>query len=233
MPNAGLLRRGSLVLMLLMPGACRLPPLDGGGQVEAAMDTDRVLIARVQGDAYTSPLLGQDVVIEGIVTRSLAGDQDDLVQEVGEALGEGNRGKVVGWFVQDEGDGLTATSDAVFVLDQGYDTGLGMPGETEYTTRLGARVRSGDRVKVRGVVTELAQDIAAEQLRSSGHPVGRGDPAGHITAIRASWITLLSQRERRPAIVLVDTVPTRSTEEATEAMRLAAPQRVAAGQTQH
>ncbi|KQQ83820.1 hypothetical protein ASF73_17615 [Xanthomonas sp. Leaf131] len=212
----------AVLMMTALLGACRVPLPAESEQAVEPMDPDRVLISRIQGRGDTSPLLGREVAIEGIVTRSLAGDDDDLGQEIGETLGDGNRGKVVGWFVQDEGDGVDATSDAVFVLDQGYDTGIGVPGESEYTLRMGTRVRSGDRVKVRGVVAEVAQDIAADQPRSSGHQVGRGDPAGSITTIKAGWITLLSRRDRRPPIALVDTHPDRSADESSETMRLSA-----------
>ncbi|PPU94085.1 hypothetical protein XpopCFBP1817_10135 [Xanthomonas populi] len=213
----------AVLMMTLLLGACRVPLPAESDRAVQPMDPDRVLIGRIQGSGDTSALLGRKVAIEGIVTRSLAGDTDEMGQELAETLGDGNRGKVVGWFVQDEGDGVDATSDAVFVLDQGDDTGIGVPGESEYTMRMGTRVRTGDRVKVRGVVAELAQDIAADQPRSSGREVGRGDPAGSITTIKAGWITLLSRRERRPAIALVDTDPERSGEESAEAMRLIAP----------
>ncbi|CAD7728971.1 hypothetical protein LMG31886_41880 [Xanthomonas hydrangeae] len=218
----------AVLMMTSLLGACRAPLPADSDQAVKSMDPDRVLIGRIQGSADISPLLGKKVAIEGIVTRSLAGDSDEMGQELAETLGDGNRGKVVGWFVQDEGDGVDATSDAVFVLDQGYDTGIGVPGESEYTLRMGTRVRTGDRIKVRGVVAEVAQDIAADQPRSSGHQVGRGDPAGSITTIKAGWITLLSRRERRPAIALVDTDPERSAEESAEAMRLRAPGSAAA-----
>ncbi len=218
----------AVLMMTSLLGACRVPLPAQSDQAVAPMDPDRVLIGRIQGSADISPLLGKKVAIEGIVTRSLAGDSDEMGQELAETLDDGNRGKVVGWFVQDEGDGVDATSDAVFVLDQGYDTGIGVPGESEYTLRMGTRVRTGDRIKVRGVVAEVAQDIAADQPRSSGGEVGRGDPAGSITTIEAGWITLLSRRERRPAIALVDTDPERSAEESAEAMRLRAPGSAAA-----
>lgn len=221
MPMLRALQPTLLAITLPLLGACGFP-LPGDDQAIEPMDPERLLIAQVQGDGGESPVLGQEVAIEGIVTRSLAGDSDDLAQEFGETLGEGNRGKVVGWFVQDEGDGNDATSDALFVLDQSYVTGLNMPAESEYTMRLGTSVRSGDRVKVHGVVAELAQDIAAEQPRSAGHDVARGDPAGTITAINATSITLLSRRDRRQPIMLRDVTAAHAGEERSEGMRLAA-----------
>lgn len=97
------------------------------------------------------------------------------------------------------------------------------PGEGEFTLRLGTRVRSGDRVQVWGVVAEVAQAIAADQPRSSGQPVGRGDAAGSITTLKAGSITLLSPRERRPPIVLRQTPLARGGDESSEGMRLLMP----------
>lgn len=210
-------RHVATVLFAMLSGGCQLPSLEG---VQEPMDADRVLIGKVQGSGEASPMLGQEVAIEGVVVRSLAGDADDFAQEVGETLGAGNRGKVVGWFVQDEGDGDAATSDALFVMDQGYDTRINMPYEGNYTMRMGSYVRSGDRVKVRGVVAELPQETAADQPRSSGHRVGRGDPASTVTAILAGSITLLGPGDRKQAIAL-ETVSLESAgEEAVESMRL-------------
>lgn len=184
------------------------------------MDLDRVLIAQVQGRDDTSPLLGQEVSIEGIVVRSLAGDSDDLGQEVGETLGHGNQGRVVGWFVQDEGDGDPATSDALFVLDQGYDTSLSLPAEVEYTLRLGSRVRTGDRIQVRGKVTELTQVVVAEQSRSSGQRVSRGELSGTVTAVAASSMTLLEPAARERVILTAPTPLELAENENAEGMRL-------------
>lgn len=210
-------RHVAVVLSALLSGGCQLPSLE---DVQEPMDDERVAIGRLQGRGGVSPMQGQEVAIEGIVVRSLAGDADDFAQEVGETLGEGNRGKVVGWFVQDEGDGDPATSDALFVMDQGYDTSINMPYEGDYTMRMGSRVRTGDRIKVRGTVAELPQETAADQPRSSGHRVGRGDPAGTVTAILAGSITLLGPSDRKQAIT-PETVPLESAgEEAMEGMRL-------------
>ncbi len=55
-----------------------------------------ILIAQVQGTGETSPMAGQEVTVEGVVTASFT-----------DGLG--------GWFLQDAGDGDPATSDALFV----------------------------------------------------------------------------------------------------------------------
>ena len=108
-------------------------------------------------------------------------------------------------------------------MDQGYDTSINLPAEAEYTLRLGSLVRTGDRVTVRGTEAELPLQTAAEQPRSSGHRVARGDPAGSMTAVLAHAITLLEPRDRARAIAPEAVAPARAQEEAVEGMRLQAP----------
>lgn len=213
-------RVATLVLLAILCAGCRLPSLDQMLDQSEPMDANRMLIGKVQGSGAASPMLKDEVIIEGVVLRSLMGDADDLAQEAGETLGEGNRGKVVGWFVQDEGDGDAATSDALFVMDQGYDTSINMPYEGDYSMRLGSRVRTGDRVQVRGVVAELLQEAAADQPRSSGHRVGRGDPAGTVTAVLAQSVTLLGPHDRKLAITPESVAMERAGDEAVEGMYL-------------
>lgn len=55
-----------------------------------------IAIGKVQGTGERSPLVGQEVVVEGVVTTT-----------PGKGLG--------GWFLQDAGDGDASTSDALFV----------------------------------------------------------------------------------------------------------------------
>ena len=82
-------------------------------------------IHEVQGAGASSGLVGQTVTVEGIVTASMRG-ADELK----------------GFFVQSadsEVDGDELTSEGLFVYDGG----------------VGVEVRSGDRVRVRGLVTEF------------------------------------------------------------------------------
>ena len=72
------------------------PPADAHAAGPARAD-GTVAIGAVQGTGDASPLLGQEIVVEGVVTGHFARN-----------LG--------GWFVQDPGDGDDATSDALFVL---------------------------------------------------------------------------------------------------------------------
>ncbi len=69
----------------------------GGLLATAASAQDRsIAIGKVQGAGERSPLVGREVVVEGVVTTT-----------PGNGLG--------GWFLQDAGDGDAATSDALFV----------------------------------------------------------------------------------------------------------------------
>lgn len=214
------LARAVLAAAVLGSGGCGFPLSENGDSASEPMDAARLHIGQVQGNADASPLLGQQVLIEGVVVRSLTGDGDDMAQEIGETLGEGNRGRVVGWFVQDEGDNDPATSDALFVLDRGYDTSLNMPAITEFTLRMGNRVRSGDRIVVRGEVVEVAQADTADQPRSAGHTVARGAVDGTVTAIAASSVTLVEPGTRALAIHPLPVAPAQAGEEAVEGMRL-------------
>jgi uncharacterized protein len=78
-------------------------------------------IGRIQGTGEASALAGREVVVEGIVTAAMRA--------------EPQAGELDGWFLQDAGDGDAATSDALFVIDEG-----GPP--------------VGERVRVRGRVIE-------------------------------------------------------------------------------
>ena len=206
--------------MALVSTSCGFP-LPGSQSNIEPMDPARQLIGQVQGQGASSPLLGSEVLIEGIVVRNLMGDSDDIGQELKETMGEGDRGTpTIGWFLQDEGDGNPATSDALFVLDQGYNTSINMPAETEFTMRMGSRLRTGDRVKVRGTVVELPQAQVADQARSTGHRVSRGDASGTVTAIAAMSLTLVADDERAAAIALLPIPSNGSDEEAFEGMRL-------------
>lgn len=184
-----------LAALVLLPG-CDLSGLRALSEADREpVDADRRLIGAVQGRGAESPLVGQEVAIEGRVVRATLGDEDDLGAEVAIAA-TGELPARHGWFVQDEGDGDPATADGLFVADDGYDTSLGMPAESEYTMRMGTPVRSGDIVKVRGTVVELPQASTGDTPRAAGHRVSRGAPDGTVTAIVASNIRILSPGER-------------------------------------
>lgn len=210
-------RRLGLMLSLIALSGCDLPLPNVQDTVEP-MDPSRRLIGEVQGEGEASPLLGSEVLVEGVVVRSLMGDSDDIGQEVKETLGEAGAGSAtIGWFIQDEGDGNPATSDGLFVLDRGYDTSINLPAEAQYTMRMGSRVRTGDRVSVRGQVVELEQDVIADQPRTTGHAVSRGAQAGRVTAVAATSVTLVAPSERAQPITVA---PVGSAEtESSEAMR--------------
>src|SRR4051794_5268267 len=103
----------------------------GGGSVPDApvCGTTPVTIGSVQGTTDTSPMVGQTVTVAGTV------------------VGDLQQGGFNGVFVQDGGDGTTATSDGIFV----------------YGTSLPALDR-GDTVVVRGTVTEFKGSTDARTL---------------------------------------------------------------------
>ncbi|WP_231917756.1 ExeM/NucH family extracellular endonuclease [Microbacterium pygmaeum] len=93
------------------------PPVDP--PAEADCDVEPVSIGSVQGSGATTPVPGASVLVEGTV------------------VGDFQTGGFDGYYVQDDGDGDPATSDAVFVS---------APGGTD--------VSAGDQVSVAGTVGE-------------------------------------------------------------------------------
>lgn len=95
-------------------------------------------IYNVQGDSTTSPLVGTEVAIEGVVVGDFQNG------------GASEDGDLSGFYVQDPvGDGNAATSDGVFVYAPG-----------------GLDVSDGDGVRVRGNVSEYhgLTEIGASQI---------------------------------------------------------------------
>ncbi len=104
-------------------------------------------IYEVQGSDLISPLAGTEVAIEGVVVGDFQNNQ------------EPDNGDLNGFHVQDPlGDGNAATSDGVFVYAPGADD-----------------VKVGDRVRVRGAVSEYngMTEVTVSQLWlcSSGHVI--------------------------------------------------------------
>ncbi|MDG2517622.1 ExeM/NucH family extracellular endonuclease [Lysobacter soli] len=116
-------------------------------------------IGAVQGRAERSALVGQTVTVRGTVS----------------AIAEG------GWFLQDEGDGDDATSDAIFV-QQAAPT-----------------VQPGDAVRARGTVAELdaGRGMRTSLVDAEVERTGRGDVAAlALTAAPADWERLEGMRVR-------------------------------------
>jgi hypothetical protein len=110
----------------------------------AAAPKERVIpIGQVQGDSARSPLDGQTVTVEGIVTAAFPD------------LG--------GFFVQDAGDGQATTSDAVFVA---FEEGAPVPAATA-GDRVRVRGIVGER-KAGGDDTLTALHAPAVQPRGKG-----------------------------------------------------------------
>ncbi|MEL7359183.1 MAG: ExeM/NucH family extracellular endonuclease [Cyanobacteria bacterium J06560_6] len=102
---------------------------DDGGNGGGGSDPTAAAIYEVQGSGRASELVGETVVIEGVVT----GDFQD---------GDADEGRNLrGFYVQDEtGDGDAATSDGIFVFEGG-----------DFLTD----VNVGDKVSVTGTVAEF------------------------------------------------------------------------------
>lgn len=206
-----------LPFLLLVLGGCKLPELPSLYEPEP-YDPNRRMIGAVQGAGAESPLVGQEVAIEGTVVRATLGDEDNLGIELA-MTAAGKLPPKHGWFVQDEGDGDPATSDGIFVADDGFDTFLGMPGEVEYTMRMGTIVRSGDRIKVTGRVVELPAGDVADTKNAAGRRVSRGAPEGTVTAVVAQSIVIVLPEDRRELPPLAAALEPAA--EHTEAMQLA------------
>lgn len=123
-------RRPHPIGLLLLCCAITTP----GGHAQAQ---DRpIAIGTVQGTGATSPLAGQEVMVEGVVTA--------VMRTAPQA--DGARG----WFLQDAGDNDPVTSDALFILDDG-------------TPPLGQRMRVRGRVIERGGWTALDPLVVTPQ----------------------------------------------------------------------
>lgn len=84
------------------------------------------MIYEIQGSGMTSPIVGTEVAFEGVVVGDFQNN------------GMSDNGDLNGFYVQDpQGDGDSATSDGIFVYAPG-----------------GIDVSNGDRVRVRGFVSE-------------------------------------------------------------------------------
>ena len=164
---------------LLLPAALLAGCLTRQPAPPAPQATDIVAIGTVQGRGDASPLLGETVTVEGVVTAD---------------FWEGLRG----WFVQDAGDGDDATSDGVFVMaDRGTVLHQGQA----------TPLRVGDRVRVRGLVSEAAS--AEHRAR------------GTQTTLSAADIAIVGKGRIEP--VVIDTLPDRWERYAGMLVRIQAP----------
>ena len=139
------MRLQTILAGLLLVAACGG---GGGGTAPPAPNPPQngtTPIFTVQGSGATSPLEGQVVAIQGVVTGDFQeGDADDL----------SNLG---GFYVQDTPDGSFETSDGIFVFDGNNPA---------------VDVAAGDSVEVRGTVNEYFGETQIDA--SSVRVVGRG-----------------------------------------------------------
>lgn len=106
------------------PGAVNTPWTDPGTPpVDADCDAETVTIGSVQGSGPASPAVGQIVRVEGVVVADFQAP-----------------GGLSGYYLQDAGDGDSATSDGIFI----------------YSPGAAVDVSVGDVVNVAGAVSEFA-----------------------------------------------------------------------------
>lgn len=141
------------------PGTANRTTLDPGGPADGADCTaDPVTIGSVQGAGAATGVAGQSVLIEGFV------------------VGDFQTGGFDGYYVQDAGDGDSATSDGIFVYAPG-----------------GAAVSAGDVVSVFGTAGE---NFGMTQVSATDVEIcatGQGLPA-------ATPLTLPASPEQREAL---------------------------------
>lgn len=139
-----------------------------------------IAIGQVQGTGTASPLVGQTVTVEGVVTA-------DFPQGLG------------GFFLQDGGDGDPASSDAVFV-----------PMAFDANADDGEVPQVGQRYRVRGEVTELELGrqgsrltaITADDIERLGGAASVPAPVV-LAAAPADWEALEGMRVRIAAPLTV------------------------------
>ena len=141
-----------------------------------------IAIGKVQGTGERSPLTGQTVTVEGVVTTAF-----------GSGLG--------GWFLQDAGDGDAATSDALFVAAAATPAAM-----------VGQRVRVRGTVVEQnagsGTRTGPAFTVAANHFKSKGCGNASGADADQKYG-QSCWNATRTESARRLAAWL-HTDPTRS-----------------------
>lgn len=143
-----------------------------------ANDNAPLAIGAVQGTGAGSPLEGQTVIIEGVVTADL-------------------REGLSGFFLQDTGDGDTKTSDGLFVM---YAAG---PAADNALVRVGRRLRVEGKV----VETEIGRQGGRLTSISPTHIEAMTDAAAiaavELKAIPANWESLEGMKVRIPAPLTV------------------------------
>ena len=154
-----------------------LPPLSLLVAGAAMAQQAPVAIGTIQGSGERSPRVGEQVVVEGVVTAVLEGPRP-------------------GFFLQDAGDGDPATSDAIFVEADGvpgHPPRIGMP------MRLSGLVAEVDAGK--GTLTAL-QAVKVELTRIRSKPMTTGTVV-RLKAPPADWEAYEGMRVRIDAPLYV------------------------------
>lgn len=164
-PPLGLLAASITLLLAACDPALREPAGAGATTSSAAA----MAIGQVQGSAAATPLAGETVTVEGVVTFDARGPR---------GLG--------GVFVQDTGDGNPLTSDALLVLDSPT---LGAPLAPGQRLRIRGRVLEQDGG--RGVsVTALAPDTVERIGTTEPAPTRVRTPPPDWERLEGMWLQI-------------------------------------------
>lgn len=122
---------------------------DFGGGEEPPAEPVVATIPEIQGSGLESPLVNQPVIVTAVVTGDFQGDA-------------GSSGDIGGFFIQDGGDGDTATSDGLFVFQASLDVDVSV----------------GDSVRITGTVAEFFGNtqLVAESIEPTD-PIPLPSPA--------------------------------------------------------
>ena len=138
-------------LTFLMFGA--LAACSSGGDSSASpppANSDLTVIGAIQGSGVASPMAGQPITLEAVVTGDFQDNDGDAARNLG------------GFYVQGAADGNAATSDGIFIFD----------GNSPSTD-----VKPGDIVRVEGTVKEFFGETQVEADRVAVTGTGSVQPA--------------------------------------------------------
>jgi predicted extracellular nuclease len=138
-------------LTFLILGA--LAACSSGGESSASpppANSDLTVIGAIQGSGAASPMAGQAITLEAVVTGDFQDNDGDAARNLG------------GFYVQGAADGNAATSDGIFIFD----------GNSPSTD-----VKPGDIVRVEGTVKEFFGETQVEAGRVAVTGTGSVQPA--------------------------------------------------------
>lgn len=153
--------------------------LCAGPATTMASDNPPLVIGAVQGPSSRSPLEGQTVTVEGVVTADL-------------------RQGLEGFFLQDAGDGDAATADGVFVMSSN------VPADGDGMLRVGQRLRITGKVVELEIGKQGSRLTAISPVRIEAVTGAvLSIPAVELSAVPAQWESLEGMKVRVSAPLTV------------------------------